>query len=271
MLAYILFAADNAREQELLASPEIGRFVYEHCKALIAGVEGLACGGIIARHQYPFLADADPAEFFVANFGQRCWAGRERLRPLSGPQPQWRIMLRPLQGRLSLARVRQFCARLRQPEQGQHNGQRHSAVHAVSLAPFNALSHPAWNTIATEDHRRDGRVIRIPSPGVFELRKDSLFADCEDPALCGRLSGSQQLQDLYFDDGALWAFHSGWEPGEADAPPPRPVPTARDAYLEGLPVFFRLPLFEMSPAFSLDCASLARLVARCGQEQEPSA
>lgn len=264
MIAYISFAADTAREQELLSSVPITEFAFHHAHDMVKRVKGLSYGKILAGHDYPFLSASTDLEYTLLPPRQRYRAERERIYKVMDDTNLWRIIIRPLQGRISLARLEAFCAQLAQLEEEQATKEMLEIEHVISVAPYLSLSHPLWNYISTDHQCHDGSSIRLTNLGSgMEKRNNVTFVDsCSEmgkhPAL-----GSQDLQDIYYYDNALCAFRYNWDfESQENTMQPHPIYVNKEDYLDSLPTFYQIPTFEMSHSTAISTHNIEKTVHR---------
>lgn len=257
MLAYISFAADTAREQELLMSAKIGRFAYTYVKTLIDSVPELSLQAVLAGGLYPFLNEPDPLPVKLLPRKERYRAERECLYATEGGTADWKVIIRPLQGRVSLQRLLEFTRQLSEIE---NDSSRDALHHAVSVVPFVLGAHPLWQCRAASRTCGDGASVRISkfSP-IGEKINKAIYAawpESDSPPA----AGSQDMQPLYHDDNALCALRHTWDfESDGKAAPAHPIATNCKSYLEALPVFFRLPFFEMDPTAALSLSGMEKL------------
>lgn len=254
LTAFVSFAADTAREQELLLCEPIGRFALGHALELIRDLPMLESGGVLAAHDYPFLGGLpDGLDLRRLPVGDRDEAERETLPPTEG-EGGWRVILRPLKGRISRGRLLGFCRELERLDPA-------SGRAAWSAAPFSTLSHPLWQCRAIEASRLCGSAIRIDiASGVKEAVDGRIYREA--PGLDrAKPAGSQDVAGLFHRDGALWAVPAGPAPaGEATV-----LFTSREDYLADLPPFFRLPVFDMGENVAPDTKTIAGLARNGGR------
>ncbi len=264
MVAFVSFASDTAREQELLSSVAIGSFACDHAGDIIRRTEGLRYGKVLAGHRYPFLIGRDDAAYALLPPGDRYRGERDCIMGVCEEAWSWRVVLRPLQGRVSWARLRFFCRELTRLERAEASGGTPHCGRVVSVVPYYAGSHPLWGSVATHHANHDGTSVRMTNrEGGHEKRGRDIFEAGPDELGTTRLTGSQHVRELYYDDQALWAFRDAGdvEPGE-DAAPPHPVFVGEEAYWDFAHPFFQLPIFEMSPDCALDIRNVEK-VAGC--------
>ncbi len=264
MVAFVSFASDTAREQELLSSAAIGAFACDHAGDIIRRTEGLRYGKVLAGHRYPFLIGREDAAYALLPPGDRSRGERDRILEAGEEARSWRVVLRPLQGRVSWARLRSFCRELASLERAETSGDMSHCGRAVSVVPYCAASHPLWGSIATRHANHDGNAVRMTNrEGGHERRGRDIFEGWPDELGATRLTGSQHVRELYYDDQALWAFRDAGDAASGDdAAPPRPVFVAEEAYWDFAHPFFQLPIFEMSPVAALDIRNVEK-VAGC--------
>lgn len=252
MIAYISFAADTVREQELLSSDAIATYAYAYARSVIGQVPGLAYDRMLVGHEYRFLPRCADLAYSVMPPRPRYRSERERIFPQMQETAPWRIIIRPLQGRLSVRRLSTFCRQL--AELDDHVEQ------VFSVAPYDSDAHPLWCTIGTDQHRRAGTSVRHSNLGVpDEVRGIANFSGKVDALRCGA-TGSQHVQTLYYDDKVLCAFRNTWDfESRGTVPPPMPLFTDPQEYRADLPPLFRLPLFAMSDDAAPELGNLERM------------
>ncbi|WP_316897992.1 hypothetical protein [Pseudodesulfovibrio indicus] len=257
LTAHISFAADTAREQELLRCEPIGRFALEYAVELIRSAPMLGPGAVLAAHDYPFLDSPDGADLLRLPVGDRDRAERDALRPSEGEgqgASGWQVILRPLKGRISTERLLGFCRGLARLDPAVHSG-------AWSAVPFTTLTHPLWQCRAVDVARLCGSSIRMDAcSGQRESVDGRIYRDT--PGLDrAKPAGSQDVAELLHCDGALWAVPAG-HAGSEEA-----VLFASEAeYLADLPPFFQLPVFDMGESVPPDTGAIAGL-ARIGRHR----
>ncbi|NMC49929.1 MAG: hypothetical protein GYA47_10995 [Desulfovibrio sp.] len=264
MVAFVSFASDTAREQELLSSVAIGAFACDHARDIIRRTDGLRYGKVLAGHRYPFLIGRDDAAYALLPPGDRSRGERDRILEAGEGTRSWRIVLRPLQGRVSWARLRSFCQELAGLAAGEASGSAPRYGRVVSVVPYCAGSHPLWGSVATHHANHDRTSVRMTNRGGgHEKRGRDIFEAGPDDLGTARPTGSQHVRELYYDDQALWAFRDAGdaEPWD-DAAPPHPVFVGEEAYWDFAHPFFQLPIFEMSPDCALDIRNVEK-VAGC--------
>lgn len=258
LTAFVSFAADTAREQELLLCEPIGRFALGHALELIRDLPMLQLGGVLAAHDYPFLDSRDRTGLRRLPVGDRDRAEREALPPAEG-EGGWRVILRPLKGRISRRRLLGFCRELERLDPA-------SGRAAWSAAPFTTLSHPLWQCRAIEASRLCGSAIRIDTAsGVKEAVDGRIYREA--PGLDrAKPAGSQDVAGLFHRDGALWGVPAVTSPVGPDPDGEAAVLfTSKEDYLADLPPFFRLPVFDMGENVAPDTRTIAGLARNEGR------
>jgi hypothetical protein len=262
MIAYISFAADTAREQELLSSAPITEFAFQYAYDMVEEAEGLSYGKILAGHDYPFLSTSTNLEYALLPPRPRYRAERERIYKVMDDTQLWRIIIRPLQGRISLARLEAFCAQLACLEGDQATREMLEIEQAISVAPYLTLSNPLWNCISTDHHHFDGSSVRLTNLGSgAEKHNDVTFGDSGSEM--GELTAvsSQGLQDIYYYDNALCAFRYTWDFESQENPlPPHPIYVNKEDYLDSLPTFYQIATFEMSHSTAISTHNIEKTV-----------
>jgi hypothetical protein len=230
----------------------------EHCP-------GVRLGGLLRTQDLP--ADLPP-DLPVLRMGsaERTRAELTAIAGAAGDGDNEVVVIRPAQGAIFADRLAHFCENLRPVP---------SAV-VASAVRFSSLSHPLWN-VRTADRRFhcDG-AIRQPRYGLARVTPLSRLC----PELWtraqakGTANGSQHLDNLYQDDGALYAARMDMIPDEGAVPAPAEAVICRGEPGAGDSILARLPLFQMSRHQALDAGRLEGLLEKLaapkpGRPDEP--
>lgn len=257
MRAYLSFATDTARERQLLQSAAIGAYVYAYAKGIIDSSPMLRLEAVLAGGAFPLRKTLPPALVRPIPRKERASAERESICAASGDAAGWNVVVRPLHGRVSLRRLLEFCTSLEALEAEPSQA---APTQAVSVVPFMLGAHPLWQCRAASHVHKDGASIKVSHfSATREMAGKGMYTASPEPhAACP--AGSQDVQSLYHDDGALYAFRRGAQ-AAANAPV-QAVAASSTGYLEALPVFFRLPFYEMDPNLSINVCGMEKLTKK---------
>lgn len=246
----ISFTPTTARERALLRSDDIGGFALAYARSLFRDGSLPNAETVLADRAYPFLTEANAPGLRLLSASGPAAEQAVLCAPPARPGT-WHVILRPLRGRVSLRRLHLFCKELAGLDPTAHRT-------VLSVIPFSPLTHPLWQCRAVPRAWTSGTAIRIDHTIGDRERVDADIYGPIPELDRDRPEGSQHLTDLFHDDGALCAVSGG----SAEAANEEAVlfTSGRD-YLDELPPFFRLPIFDMdadSPMNIESAAGLAR-------------
>lgn len=251
MNAFISFGFYDIREQELVRSPQVLRYLYKMAAKCIQRCPGITLNGILFT-QYLDLPDLDVPAYSMKGM-DRSLAEIGTAREVLGEEAQsgWTLFLRPGQGEIFRHRVRQFHDELLSVEESV----------AISTISYTSLSHPMWNTMISNKRFYASSSIRQPRTGPVRARRmhDACPELWEATEESGMANGSQHLKELHCDDMALYAVRIGDLPAALEELPkgecvPCTIREADDNLL------MRLPVFQVSREQIPDVAVLEKVL-----------
>lgn len=254
MRAFISFGYYDIREQQLVGSPVILRHLLDETLRCLERCPDVRFAGVVHTHTLP-VEPSQGAPYFRMLGGERT---RSELTAIAGVPAgdgdNEVLVVRPGQGAIFADRLTRFRESLTPVP---------SALVASAIR-FSSLSHPLWNVQVADRRFLCEGAIRQPRCGT--VRVAPLSRICPElwtaAKAKGTANGSQYLDNLYHDDGALYAARMDMIPAEGVIPTPTEAVICQADPGAGDGILARLPLFQMSRHQALDAVRLERLLEK---------
>ncbi len=202
MLGYISIGYYDFRERELISR----KAILVNLLRMVIGIAkevALNPSGLLVTHNF---CEVLPEDILLPQLkvlqGDRLRKEIEALIRSVGmnndQSEQWIVVLRPGQGWISRNRLHSFLESLRNVD----------GSYAVSVKKFSILANPSWNVQVAERRYLANGVIRLPlhSDSTFSPLADAFPAFWDDMGCLDSPRRSQDANDLYIDDGSIYAF-----------------------------------------------------------------
>ncbi|WP_272698917.1 hypothetical protein [Desulfovibrio sp. Fe33] len=253
MRAFISFGYYDIREQQLVGSPVILRHLLKDTLRCLEHCPGVRLGGVLRTQELPASLPPGVPELRMTS-AERTRAELTAIAGAAGDGDNEVVVIRPAQGAIFADRLAQFCESVRPVP----------SPLVVSAIRFSSLSHPLWNIRVADSRFHCDGAIRQPRYGT--LRVAPLERVCPElwnrAKVKGLAHGSQYLDSLYQDDGALYAARMDMIPADGVVPSPTEAVICQADPGAGDGILARLPLFQMSRRQALDASRLEILLEK---------